>query len=405
MDSGLNLSMNQFSRVGALSVGARLLWLIPMLAFGMGGAWGQKTNGQQPPSAQAQAQAQEQLTTAETNEKIQQLAALRRQKPMETPIGPGDILHVDVFDAPDLARDARVDPTGMISLPLIPGKIHIAGLSTYEAQDKIADLLRENGLISHPEVSVIVREQNSQPVSVVGAVQHTQVVQLVKPMTLLELLANSGGVADDAGAVVLVIRRSPVATPVVATAPGDVAAKTETPAAAAETKDLKDVQGSDAASAEIAEMNEAGSQTISIRLRDLLDSGDPTFNIPVYGGDIVSVPRSGIVYVAGAISNPGGYVLQSRGEQVTALKVVALAHGVTNTAKSNDAVIVRKNADTGTSQEIPVRLKDIMNRKIADVRLMPNDILIIPDSALKKALYKSSEMGVAITTGLLIYHL
>ncbi len=167
--------------------------------------------------------------------------------------------------------------------------------------------------------------------------------------------------ADDAGAVVLVVRRSPLATAVTASAPGEVATKTEPAGApgAPETSDLKDVQGNDAAAAEIAELNEAGSQTISIRLKDLLDSGDPTFNIPVYGGDIVSVPRSGIVYVAGAIQNPGGYILQSRGEQVTALKVVALAHGFTGTARPNDAVIVRKNPDTGQTEEIPVKLKEI----------------------------------------------
>ena len=260
--------------------------------------------------------------------------------------------------------------------------------------------------MSHPEVSVVVKEQNSQPVTVVGAVQHVQVVQLVKPTTLLEILAGSGGVADDAGAVVLVVRRSPLATAVTASAPGDVATKTEPAGApgAPETNDLKDVQGNDAAAAEIAEMNEAGSQTISIRLKDLLDSGDPTFNIPVYGGDIVSVPRSGIVYVAGAIQNPGGYVLQSRGEQVTALKVVALAHGLTSTAKPNDAVIVRKNPDTGQTQEIPVKLKEIMKRKIADVRLMPNDLLIVPDSIGLKALYKTGEIATTVGTGLLIYH-
>jgi polysaccharide biosynthesis/export protein len=305
-----------------------------------------------------------------------------------------------------MTREVRVDPTGMISLPLIPGKIQMAGLTAYEGQDKIADLLRENGLVTHPEVSVTVKEQNSQPVTIVGAVLHVQVLQLVRSTTLLEVLADSGGVADDAGAVVLIVRRSPLATAVTANAPGELETKTA-PAEApgiSQTSDLKDVQGSDAAAPEIAELNEAGSQTISIRLRDLLDSGDPTFNIPVYGGDIVSVPRSGIVYAVGAITNPGGYVLQSRGEQVTALKLVALAHGLTGTAKSNEAVIVRKNPDTGQTEEIPVKLKDIVKRKIADVRLMPNDTLIVPDSMGLKALYKTGEIATALGTGLLIYH-
>ena len=47
------------------------------------------------------------------------------------------------------------------------------------------------------------------------------------------------------------------------------------------------------------------------------------------------VPRAGIVYVTGAgIAQPGGYVLQSHGEQITVLKAVALAHGLTGFAKA-----------------------------------------------------------------------
>ena len=395
MDSGLKLSMDQFIRRHVISGRARVWWLVPFLLIGIAPAYGQEKTIPQPPE----------ITTAEANQKIQQLAALRRQKPVELPIGSGDVLHIEVFDVPEMTREVRVDSIGLISLPLIPGKIQIAGLNAYQAQDKIAELLRENGLVSHPEVSVTVKDQNSQPVTVVGAVARVQVVQLVKPTTLLEILAGSGGVADDAGAVVLVVRHSPLATAVTATAPGDIATKpapAETPGIP-ETSDLKDVQANDAAAPEIAEVNEAGSQTISIRLKDLLDSGDPTFNIPVYGGDIVSVPRSGIVYVAGAVQNPGGYVLQSRGEQVTALKVVALAHGLTGTAKANDAVIVRKNPDTGQTQEIAVKLREITKRKIADVRLMPNDILIVPDSLGLKALYKTGEIATTVGAGILIY--
>jgi protein involved in polysaccharide export with SLBB domain len=144
------------------------------------------------------------------------------------------------------------------------------------------------------------------------------------------------------------------------------------------------------------------SQTITIKLRDLLESGDPTFNIPVYGGDVVSVPRSGIVYVAGAVQSPGGYVLQDRGEQVTTLKAIALAHGLKSTAKANNAVIVRANPQTGKKEEIPVHLKTIMAQKTEDVRLYPNDLLFVPDSTGKRVLYRSGEAAIAIGSGLAI---
>ena len=70
-------------------------------------------------SAQGQ---QKDETPKQTNEKIQQLASLARTRPVDTPIGTGDLLHIDVFDVPELSRDLRVSDTGDVSFPLIPGK-------------------------------------------------------------------------------------------------------------------------------------------------------------------------------------------------------------------------------------------------------------------------------------------
>jgi polysaccharide export outer membrane protein len=146
------------------------------------------------------------------------------------------------------------------------------------------------------------------------------------------------------------------------------------------------------------------SQTITIRLQDLLESGNPAFNIAVYGGDVVSVPRAGIVYVAGAgINQPGGYVLQSHGEQITVLKAVALAHGLTGYAKADQAVIMRNNPETGQKDMIPVHIKQIENQKTEDVAMKSNDILYVPDNVGLKVLAKGAEAGVAIGTGLAIY--
>jgi Polysaccharide biosynthesis/export protein len=103
-------------------------------------------------------------TPQATNDKIQKLAALARVKPVETPIGVGDLLHIDVFDVPELSRDARVSDTGDIGYPLIPGKIKAAGLTHFQLEEEMQQLLVENGLVSHPQVTVFVREQNSQPI-------------------------------------------------------------------------------------------------------------------------------------------------------------------------------------------------------------------------------------------------
>src|SRR5271170_1857274 len=145
-------------------------------------------------------------TPQQTNDKIQRLATLTRAHPVDSPIGSGDLLHIDVFDVPELSREVRVGDGGDISYPLVPGKIQASGLTPFELEGKIEQLLIENGLVSHPQVSVFVKEQNSQPVSVVGAVQHTMVYQVIRPTTLLEVLSAAGGITDDAGSVVVITR-------------------------------------------------------------------------------------------------------------------------------------------------------------------------------------------------------
>ena len=310
-------------------------------------------------------------TPQQTNAKIEQLAAQARSHPTNISIGSGDLLHIDVFDVPDLSRDVRVSESGEISYPLIPGKVQAAGLTPFQLEEKLEQLLIENGLVTHPQVSVFVKEQNSQPVSVVGAVTKPMVYQVFRPTTLLEVLAVAGGIADDAGSVVLVTRGAP----------------------AASVKNDPDPTGDDPPSAP---------RTITIKLQDLLESGDPSFNIAIYGGDVVSVPRAGIVYVAGAVQQPGGFVLQSHGDQITVLKAVALAHGLASYARPDEAVILRTNPASKQKEEIPVHLKKVMERKVADVPLKPNDLLFIPDSAGRKALAKTGEAALTITSGLVI---
>lgn len=316
---------------------------------------------------------QTEQTPQQTNDKIRQLATLARAHPVDSPIGSGDLLHVDVFDVPELSRDVRVGDAGDISYPLVPGKIAAAGLTAFELEEKLEKLLIENGLVSHPQVSVFIREQTSQPVSIVGAVQHTMVYQVIRPTTLLEVLSAAGGITDDAGSVVMITRSARPDTPKTQTV-----SQTDNP--------------------------DQDQQIITIRLQDLLESGNAVYNIPVYGGDVVSVPRAGIVYVLGfGVAQPGGYVMQSRGEQVTVLKALALAHGLTTFAKANSAVIMRTNPATGNRDQFPVHVKAIESHKEDDVALKSNDILYIPDSRGLKILAKGTEAAISIGSGIAIY--
>jgi polysaccharide biosynthesis/export protein len=338
--------------------GAKFFFLLPLFIFlGVQGSSGQ----------------QKDETSQQTNEKIKQLASLAGARPVDTPVGTGDLLHIDVFDVPELSRDVRVSDTGDISYPLIPGKIQAAGQTSYQLEEKLEKLLVENGLVSHPQVSVFLKEQNSQPISVVGAVNHPMIYQVIRPTTLLEVLTAAGGITDDAASELIITRPAPASE--AKTGPGSVQ---DNPA-----------------------KNE---QTITIRLQDLLESGDAVFNIPVYGGDVITVPRAGIVYVMGSgISQPGGYIMQSHGAQITVLKAVALAHGLTGFAKGDAAVIMRANPVTGEKDAIPVHIKQIENRKMDDVALKSNDILYIPDSVGLKVLARGGEAALGITSSVIVY--
>jgi polysaccharide biosynthesis/export protein len=323
--------------------------LVSLLTFSAGAVLAQQKPQTVPPGFE---------TVEQANQKIRMLAA------SETPsapgskftLGPGDKIKVDVFDIPELSRDMQIDPDGYISMPLIPQRILAAGLTPYQLEAKIAGLLESRGLVSHPQVSVFVVERVSQPITIIGAVEHPMVYQAQGPTTLLEVLSAAGGLSATAG---------------------DYLTITHTDKTGHETEQR-------------------------VNLQDLIDRGDPKANVAVSGGDVLTIPKAGIVYVVGAVNRAGGFVMQSDGAQMTTLRALALAGGVVGSAKLTKAVILRKNGATGKNAEIVVNLKKILDRKTEDVQLEPNDILFIPDSASKRALTKVGETALSITTGVTV---
>jgi protein involved in polysaccharide export with SLBB domain len=132
-------------------------------------------------------------TQQKTNERIQELAKSTRTPPHDYVIGRGDSVSVEVFEVPELSREVRVSQTGTIGLPLLPVRLFVVGLTELQVQQKIEEVLEANGLVSHPQVMVFVKEKRSKPIAVVGAVAHPMVMQADRPMSLIEVLANAGG--------------------------------------------------------------------------------------------------------------------------------------------------------------------------------------------------------------------
>lgn len=381
----------------------------------------------------ASLRAQENITVGETpqqvNDRIRTLTMGSHGTTHDYVIGEGDLVEVSVFDVPELSKDLRVSETGTISIPLVPVRLRLAGLTETQAEQKIAEVLEANGLVSHAEVSVSVKEHRSQPITVVGAVQKPMVYQADHQATLLEVLAEAGGIANDAGDTVIVTRRkassfseiqNPAQVPATsAPGSGEPPPLDATPSAAPQTAPVQpeksvstfpSAEETNRANAAAPPADLSGNSptpgtnatSITINLNDLLETGDTRNNIVLQSGDVVTVPHAGIVYVLGAVTRPGGFVVSNDRTQLTTLKVLSLAGGTTNIAKLNHAVIIRKD-DNGKQSETEIDLKKVLNRESEDITMHASDILYIPDDKTKAVLLRAAEIGIAIGTAVAIF--
>ena len=370
-------------------------------------------------------------TPQQTNERIKELASNSKTAVHDYVIGNGDLLSITVFDVPELARDVRVSQTGTISIPLVPVRLEVAGLSELQAEQKIAEVLESNGLVSHPEVGVVVKEHKSQPITIVGAVSHPMVYETDHPVTLLEAIAQAGGVSNDAGDTVIVNHKrgttfveipnpgsiAPTHPPGSGEAPAPEAPASATPATtqgdnhapspsfpSGEEMDKNPAPSTNSDPAAASNQILPPSNTITINLDELVENGDMRNNIPLQAGDVVTVPHAGIVYVLGSVERPGGFVIANDRTQLTALKILSLAGGLTRTAKASHSYIIRQDQQ-GKQTQTEIDLKKILQFQAEDVPMHASDILYVPDDRVKAVTLQAFALAVALTTSVAIYRL
>jgi polysaccharide biosynthesis/export protein len=412
-------------QIHAVKPGAMYWCLLAAVIFGL----------THPPPVCAQTSLE---TQQQTNDKIRALSARTATPAHDYIVGRGDLIALEVFDIPELSREVRVSQTGTIGIPLVPVRLYVIGLSELQVQQKVAEVLEANGLVSHPQVMVSVKEKRSKPITIVGAVAHPMVYQADHPVTLVQVLAEAGGISADAGDTVIVTRgegieeassnEPPEIGPEDAVSATNPAAAKKTapdqgspPDLAATGKNPQSIPSGPEAAAQQTTAPNAGSEatpppvadndaplplpnTITVNLAELLERGNTESDIQLQAGDVVTIPHAGIVYALGAVQRPGGFVSANDRAQLSTLKVLALAGGLTRIAKKDRAVIIRRDS-MGKQMAIPVDLQKIVQRKSEDVRLMPSDILYVPDNSTKAALIRAGELGLAIGTALVIYRL
>lgn len=318
-------------------------------------------------------------TLDDRSQQLQQLESAAKPAPQLPSdayrIGAGDLLEINVLEAPELNRQLRVSAGGEISVPPV-GTVKSAGLSPQQLEVVLQELFRRS-VLNDPHVTVFVREMQSHPVSVTGAVKKPGVFQISGPKGLLEMLSMAEGLADDAGTTVTVIRganfqgSNELSTEKTGTAP---AAKT---------------------------VSSPNPPTVEVDIKDLLNSRDPRSNVLVQPGDAVTVSRAGIVYVLGAVKKPGGFLLRNN-ESISVLQALALAEGLGPAPAKGQTRIVRTDESSGQHTEIPLDLGKLMQGKTPDPVLRSKDVVFVPTSGSKSA-FRGVGMILTSVPGALVY--
>lgn len=259
-------------------------------------------------------------------------------------LGPGDVIHIEVWQEPDASGDFKVSPGGTIHHYLV-GEIGVADQTLTNVARVIRGALMQ-GYLRDPRVSVDVVEYQSKKIFIHGEVMRPGVYALRGPTDLLKLLLDAGGPTRAAGNECTVLRVEQGAT-------GQAV------------------------------------NSSSVNLDALLARGDLTQNIQVNAGDVIFVhPRDETsgpgfneeersYFVLGEVKNPGAYRYKAG---ITAMIAILEAGGFSDFARSNKTKLVR-GAD-GHQEEQIVKMRDVMQKgdRSKDVKLQPGDVLIVPKS-------------------------
>ena len=263
-------------------------------------------------------------------------------------LGIGDLIEISVFGVPDLSTKTRISGSGDVYFPLID-YVHIADLTTDEAQELLQKRLEDGGFVRGPHVSIFVDESASQAITLVGEVMRPGPYPAIGERRLFDMISAAGGLSDKAGRNVTIEHR------------GDPSQKVEL--------------------------------QISANLAE-----DTQNNVEVFAGDTIIVSRAGIVYVVGDVNHPSGFLIEDTGLSV--LKALALAGGGTRTSALNKTKILRRTPNG--IEEIPVNLKKVLYAKAPDLALVKGDVLFIPGSAGKAAAYRTADAAVSMSAALAV---
>ena len=121
-------------------------------------------------------------------------------------VGSNDSLDIVVYDNPDLSSSVRVSANGTINFPLI-GEIKVVGSTPRQIEGLIRNKLISGKFLKDPQVRVNVAQFKSQSVAVLGEVRNPGKFVIEGESSVLDILAEAGGLVRSAGDRVLLVKR------------------------------------------------------------------------------------------------------------------------------------------------------------------------------------------------------
>ncbi len=270
-------------------------------------------------------------------------------------VGPEDVLTISILAGGEeqVKTQMVVGSNGYVNVPFI-GKIK-AGGQTMEALEKAIIIPLEADYFVNPQVHLQIKEYHSLQFFISGAVKNPGMFNLDFTPTVMDLVANAGGVLPGRGNIAYILRGSA-------------------------QKGLIDGTLTDEALTETISKTEP----IRVDLIKLLDEGDMTQNIRLKSGDTIYIPlgtklnqTATKVYVQGEVKKPGVFDYQPG---LTALSACIMAGGFAKFAAPNRAKVIRQTKDG--PQTIKLNLEKVIAGDLPDLSLRPGDRIHIPESWL-----------------------
>ena len=126
-----------------------------------------------------------------------------------TKLGPGDLFEVSVLGEKDLPKEYRVQPDCSIDFPYLDRVQGVCGLEPQELVDKLKEDLKKANILTHPQLTLVVKQYASKKVTVGGQVNKPGIVAWTDGLGVFEVIQQSGGLTSIAdGKNVVLVRRT-----------------------------------------------------------------------------------------------------------------------------------------------------------------------------------------------------